>query len=97
MDRSRHASHLASRSYRSGIPDLGGGEEGSGDGVGAGAAGSGDSAMARVCANGGGRNGAAQRDAVTGKAAGCLRVAPADGLMRMGWAGGPGWCTDDLA
>jgi hypothetical protein len=95
MERSRHASHLASRSYRGGIPDLGGGEEGSGDGVGAGAAGSGDSAMARVSAheekgadaNGGGRNGAAQRDAVTGKAAGCLQVAPADGLIRMGWAG----------
>jgi hypothetical protein len=49
MERSRHASHLASRSYRGGIPDLGGGEEGAGagDGAGAGAALSGNSAMAR--------------------------------------------------
>jgi hypothetical protein len=28
MERSRQASHLASRSYRGGIPDLGGGDEG---------------------------------------------------------------------
>lgn len=57
MERSRHASHLASRSYRAGIPDLGGGDEvagagagagGGGAGVAVGAAFSGASAMARV-------------------------------------------------
>ena len=51
MERSRHASHLASRSYRGGIPDLGGGDEvagAGGVGVGVGAAFSGASAMARV-------------------------------------------------
>jgi hypothetical protein len=49
MERSRHASHLASRSYRGGIPDLGGGDEvtgAGGDGGGVGAAVSGASAMA---------------------------------------------------
>jgi hypothetical protein len=43
MERSRHASHLTSRSYRGGIPDLGGGDEvvgaGAGTGVGGGGAG----------------------------------------------------------
>jgi hypothetical protein len=49
MERSRHASHLASRSYRGGIPDLGGGDEAAGAGGGwVGAAVSGASAMARV-------------------------------------------------
>jgi len=53
MERSRHASHLASRSYRGGIPDLGGGDEVAGaeagaGGGGVGAAVSGASAMARV-------------------------------------------------
>jgi len=53
MERSRHASHLVSRSYRGGIPDLGGGDEvadakaGAGGGR-VGAAVSGASAMARV-------------------------------------------------
>jgi len=52
MERSRHASHLASRSYRGGIPDLGGGDEvagagAGGVGVGVGAAFSGASAMTR--------------------------------------------------
>lgn len=55
MERSRQASHLASRSYRGGIPDLVGGDDGGGGGAGvgagagagaaAGAAFSGDSAM----------------------------------------------------
>jgi hypothetical protein len=51
MERSRQASHLASRSYRGGIPDLGGGDEvagAGGGGGGVGAAVSGASAMARV-------------------------------------------------
>lgn len=52
MERSRHASHLASRSYRGGIPDLGGGDEAAGAGAGAGGGGVGAavsaSAMARV-------------------------------------------------
>ena len=53
MERSRHASHLASRSYHGGIPDLGGGDEVAGaeagaGGGGVGAAVSGASAMARV-------------------------------------------------
>jgi len=48
MERSRHASHLASRSYRGGIPDLGGGDEVAGaGGGGVGAAFSGASAMTR--------------------------------------------------
>jgi D-arabinose 1-dehydrogenase-like Zn-dependent alcohol dehydrogenase len=50
MERSRHASHLASRLYRGGIPDLGGGDKvaiaGAGGGVAA--AVSVASAMARV-------------------------------------------------
>jgi hypothetical protein len=65
MERSRHASHLASRSYRGGIPDLGGGEGGAGagssDGVAAGAALSGDSAMASVGSGTRGERGADER------------------------------------
>ena len=52
MERSRQASHLASRSYRGGIPDLAGGDgfvagagAGAGGAAGAAAAFSGDSAM----------------------------------------------------
>jgi hypothetical protein len=82
MERSRHASHLASRSYRGGIPDLGGGEEGAGagDGAGAGAALSGNSAMARERVSGHEEreeptNGDGKGAAWTGKAFGwgCLR------------------------
>ncbi|EAZ29247.1 hypothetical protein OsJ_13310 [Oryza sativa Japonica Group] len=37
MEMSRQASHLASRSYRGGIPDLVGGDDGGGGGAGVGA------------------------------------------------------------
>jgi len=90
MERSRHASHLASRSYHGGIPDLGGGDEVAGaeagaGGGGVGAAVSGASAMARVSRReetGRRDSGEGGAEGRTGRDSGAARVWVARALQR---------------
>jgi hypothetical protein len=104
MERSRHASHLASRSYRGGIPDLGGGGDevagagagGGGAGVAVGAAVSGASAMARVSRHEGrrGRRDSGEAETTTargGVAALVVASALPDGLRMLPCVGGAFW------